>query len=169
MKLREHFNRQRGRYYLILICTLVFILSTKGITDEGTVSMNGDMPKYLMNGAFFYDLVRDMPSSDLMGYAYRYFARYPALSLGHHPLLLGIAEVPFYYLFGISVFSARLTIVFFALLGIISWFLLIRSIYSDNIALLSSLLFITSPMIVRLSWEVMSEIPTLSLVITATY
>jgi len=169
MKLPEHFNRNMGRYYLILICTLVCILSTKGITDEGTVSLNGDMPKYLMNGAFLYDLVRDMPSSDFMGCAYRYFARYPALSLGHHPLLLGIAEVPFYYLFGISVFSARLTIVFFTLLAAISWFLLTRSIYSDNIALLSSLLFITSPVIVSLSWEVMSEIPTLSLVIAATY
>jgi hypothetical protein len=169
MNFTEHLQRYKSVYYLCLICVIVLILSVKGITDEATVSLNGDMPKYLMNGVFFHDLINDLPVSDLKTYTYRYFAQYPALSLGHHPLLLGIAEVPFFYLFGISVYSARLTIIFFTLIGVISWYLLVRSIYGDDIALLSSLLFITSPLIVNLSWEVMSEMPTLSLVIASTY
>lgn len=154
---------------IILLCIVVLVLSAKGITDESVVDMNGDMPNYLMNGAFFYDLVRDLSITDPLGYAYRYYARYPALSLGHHPLLLGVAEVPFYAIFGISVFSARLTIILFMLLAAIFWFLLISSVYDETVAFLSSLLFVTTPYIVKFSRIVMSEIPTLALLIIATY
>jgi hypothetical protein len=122
-----------------------------------------------MNGAYIHDLIDDMPITDPFEHAYLYFARYPALSLGHHPLLLGVAEAPFYAIFGVSVFSARLTIVFFMLLAVIAWFLLVRSIYDENIAFLSSLLFATTPLIVKYSRIVMSEIPTLALIILAAY
>jgi hypothetical protein len=147
----------------------VLVLSTKGITDEGVVSLNGDMPRYIMNGVYFYDLISDLPIIDPLEHTKRYFARYPALSLGHHPLLLGIAEVPIYAIFGVSVFSARLTVILFMLLAVIAWFLLVRSIYDENIAFLSSLLFVTTPFIVKYSRIVMSEIPTLALIILAAY
>jgi hypothetical protein len=159
----------KSAIYITLPCIIVLVLSTKGIMDEGIVSLNGDMPRYLMNGVYFHDLIDDMPITDPFEHAYRYFARYPALSLGHHPLLLGIAEAPFYAIFGVSVFSARLTIVFFMLLAVIAWFLLVRSVYDENIAFLSSLLFITTPFIVKYSRIVMSEIPTLALIILAAY
>ncbi len=98
--------------YIAILCTVTILLSTKGITDEGTVSLQGDSPRHMMNGVFFYDLIRDFPFSNPIEYTYQYFARYPALSLGHHPVLLAVAEVPFYAIFGVSVFSARLTIFF---------------------------------------------------------
>lgn len=169
MNFIEHIKRNRSRYYIALICTIVIILSTKGIMDESVISMNGDMPKYLMNGAFFYDFIRDLAFKDPLGYAYEYYARYPALSLGHHPLLLGVAEVPFYSVFGISVFSGRLTIVFFLLLAAIFLFFLVKSVYDETIAFFSSLLFVTTPYIVDFSRIVMSEIPTLALLVTAAY
>ncbi len=103
--------------YIAILCTVAILLSTKGITDEGTVSLNGDSPRHMMNGVYFFDLIRDFPFSNPIEYTLQYFARYPALSLGHHPFLLGVAEAPFYAVFGISVFSARLTIVFFILLA----------------------------------------------------
>ncbi len=159
----------RSAIYLALLCAVVIVLSTKGITEESVIAMNGDMPKYLMNGVYFYDLIGDLPIINFFEHAYRYFARYPALSLGHHPILLGIAEVPFYAIFGITVGSARLTIVFFMLLATISWFLLIRSVYDEIVAFLSSLLLVTTPFIVEFSRIVMSEIPTLALIILATY
>jgi 4-amino-4-deoxy-L-arabinose transferase-like glycosyltransferase len=152
-----------------LLCAIVLALSTKGITDESVVSMNGDMPKYLMNGVYFYDLLDDMPVKNPLEHAYRYFAQYPALSLGHHPLLLGVAEVPFYTVFGISVFSARLCIVFFMLISAIALYFLVRLIYGDTIALLASSLFVTSPFIVRYSRIVMPEIQAIALIILATY
>jgi 4-amino-4-deoxy-L-arabinose transferase-like glycosyltransferase len=111
-----------------------------------------------------------MPNIDqLLEYTVQYYATYPALSLGHHPLLLGIVEVPFYAIFGISVFSARLPVTLSLLLLGIIWFLLIKEFYDLNIAFLSSLLLITTPYLVKLSRIVMSEIPTLTLIVTSIY
>jgi len=169
MNIIEHIQRNKSRYAMIMISAIVLALSTKGITDESNIAMNGDMQKYLMNGAFFHDLIMDLPFTDPMGYAYKYFARYPAISLGHHPILLGLTEVPFYSFFGVSVFSARLTIVFFMLVAAIAWFLLVKQVYDETIACLSSLLFITTPYIVEYSRIVMTEIPTLALIIVTIY
>ena len=127
------------------------------------------MPRYLMNGVYFYDLIKDFPINNIIDYTYKYFARYPALSLGHHPFLLGIAEMPFYAVFGISIFSARLTIVCFMLIAGIVWFKLIKSIYDDTIAFISSLLFVTTPYIVKFSRIVMSETFSLSFIILTIY
>jgi hypothetical protein len=173
--LYHYFYQIRVPVYIVLLCILVLVLSTKGITDEsivssqGITSSQGDIPRYLINGVYFYDLIGDLPIINPFEHASRYFARYPTLTLGHHPLLLGIAEVPFYAVFGISIFSARLTIVFFMLLAAIAWFLLVRAIYGDAIAFLSTSLFVTTPFIVKYSRIVMSEIPTLALIILSTY
>ena len=159
----------RSSIYIAIICIVIITLSMKGITDEGTVSLNGDMPRHMMNGVYFYDLIRNMPFTHFLEYTFEYYARYPALSLGHHPLLLGVAEVPFYALFGVSVFSARLTIIFFMIIAGLVWFLLIKEIYDKEVAFVSSLLFITTPFIVDYSRIVMCEVPTLALIIVTVY
>ena len=176
-KIRLYFNSKQLPYpcyyksgiYIAIICIVVFTLTMKGINDEGDVSLNGDMPRHMMNGVYFYDLIKEMPFTNYLEYTFEYFARYPALSLGHHPVFLGIAEVPFYTLFGVSVFSARLTIVIFLIIAGIVWFFLIKSIYNETVAFFSSLLFITTPFIVDYSRIVMTEIPTLSLIIVTVY
>ena len=155
--------------YVSLLAVVILLLAAKGIRNEGTGSLHPDTPRYLVNGVFFYDLIRDFPLSAPIKYAQQYYARYPALSLGHHPLLLGLAETPTYAVFGISVCSARLTIVFFMLLGGVMWFLLIRAIYDETVAFFSSLLLITTPFIVEFSQAVMSEIPAVALIIVTTY
>jgi hypothetical protein len=155
--------------YISLLGFIILLLTTKGITDEGTISLQGDMPRYLMNGVYFLDFLKDWPLTHPLTYTYEYYARYPALSLGHHPVLVSAAEVPFYSLWGISVFSARMTIIAFLLLGTIAWFLLIRSIYDETTAFFSSLIFITLPYIVRYSRIVLSEIPALALILVTTY
>jgi len=162
-------KRKRSYLYIGGLLFIVIALSTKGITDESVVSLNGDMPKFLMNGVYLYDLLTDLPVSNPMEHAYLYFAQYPALSLGHHPILLGITEVPFYAIFGISVFSARLCIVFFAVLGAIALFFLVRLIYGDDIAFLASALYATTPFVVKFTRIVMPEIQAMSLIIVAAY
>jgi hypothetical protein len=47
--------------YLVIITFVIVFLLTKGITDEGTDWLNGDMPRHMMNGAYFYDLISDFP------------------------------------------------------------------------------------------------------------
>ena len=155
--------------YLIVVGLSVLLLSTKGLTNSGAVSLQGDMPRYLMNGVFFHDSIQDLPFSDPIKYAREYYVQYPALSIGHHPLLPSLAEVPFFFLFGISVFSAKATTLAFVFLGIFAWFKLVKTLYNSHIAFLSSLLFLTSPMIVKYSRVMMSEIPALALIILATF
>ena len=162
-------KRKRTILYIGVLLFIVIALSTKGITDESVVSLNGDMPKFLMNGVYFYDLLADFPVSNPMEHAYLYFAQYPALSLGHHPILLGITEVPFYAVFGISVFSARLCIVFFTVIGVIALFFLVRLIYGDDIAFLASALYATTPFVVKFTRIVMPEIQAITLIIVSAY
>ena len=159
----------KHKIYLILLIIITLTLSTEGIRDEETVSLQGDMCKYLMNGAFCYDLLKDFPITSPISYALQYYARYPALSLGHHPVLLGIAEIPFYAMFGVSVFSGRLSITFFILIAMTTLFYLIKIVYGDDVAFFSTLLFVTNPFIVAYSRIVMSEIPALACIITAAY
>ena len=136
VKAHRLFNLRSVKFaiYLSLVTIVILLLGTKGIRDEGTVALSDDMPRYLMNGVYFHDLIRDFPITHPITYTYQYYARYPALSLGHHPLLLGVAQVPFYTIFGISVSSARLTILCFMLLAGIVWFRLLRSMMSTSLS-----------------------------------
>jgi hypothetical protein len=158
---------RRARFALVGICLLAAGLSGRGLFDEGVASLYGDMPRYLMNGVFVHDLVRDMPVSDALGYAYRYYARYPALSIGHHPPLVALAEAPIFALAGVSVFGGRLTILLFLVLALVMWFRLVASAFGEAAAALASLLLATTPSVVSLSQEVMSEVPALALILGA--
>ena len=60
-------------------------------------------------------------------------------------------------------------ILFFFLLAGVSWFFLVALFYERYIAFLSTVLFITTPFIVSYSRVVLSELPTLSLIILASY
>ena len=58
---------------------------------------------------------------------------------------------------------------FFLMLGLVTWFLLIKLAWDETIAFWSSLLVASSPLIVSQSRIVMSEIPVLSLTIVTMY
>jgi len=156
-------------FCLCILGLVVLILSGKGLLDRGVLSLQGDMPKYLMNSVFFYDAIRDLPFSDPLQYAREYFVKYPALSIGHHPMLPSLVAVPFFFLFGISVFSAKVTILVFMLVAVLAWFELVKNLYGSQVAFFSSLLFISSPMIVEYSRVMLSEIPALALIILASF
>ena len=161
--------RYHASIYLGVICLVVLVISGKNIFDNEMASLNGDMARYLMNGAYLFDVLRDFPLTNFLGYSTEYYARYPALSLGHHPPLTSLFEVPFYATFGISVFSGKLSTLCLFLFGSIMWFRLIQDRYDAHIAFLSTLLFITTPFIVGYSRIVMSELPALVLMIAAAY
>jgi hypothetical protein len=123
-----------------------------------------------MNGAFLYDLWRSAPGwhpADLLNYSERYYARYPALSLGHHMPLLPVALMPFYALFGVSVFSARLAILTFFGVAIVLLYRLVTRIYDPTVAGWACLLFVTSPIIGSFSQRALSEMPAITLILAA--
>lgn len=151
------------------VCLVGVVLAARGLMDESRVSLEGDMPRYLMNGAFLHDLARDFPLHAPLEYAQRYFARYPALSLGHHPLLPAVAVVPFYSLFGISVFSARLAAICAIGVTLVFWFRLVRETYDTPTALFASLLLLSIPGLPGLFQVVLSEPFALCLIVFSVY
>jgi len=154
---------------LAAVCLLGLLLASRGVTNEAAVSLDGDMPHYLLNGAFFHDLLHDTPLRAPLAYARHYYARYPALTLGHHPFLPAIAQVPAFFVFGISVFSARLTTVCALVLAIAFWFKLNREIYDLPTAVLATLLFVSTPGMIGLFQVVLSEPFTLCWIILSVY
>jgi hypothetical protein len=61
-----------------------------------------DAPRHALNGVFVKDLVLDMPWRDPSGYAFRYYAQYPALTILFYPPLFYVVSAPFFAVFGDS-------------------------------------------------------------------
>jgi hypothetical protein len=149
---------------------VALLIGSRGITDEGAMWVVGDMPRYLMNGVFVYDFLGSGVSwttGSAAIYAQHYFARYPALSLGHHPPLLPVCLVPFYALFGVSVFAARMTILAFFVLSVALLYTLVDRVYDEEVAGWACLLFASSPIMAVFSQVVLAEVPAIALVLGA--
>ena len=158
-----------GRLLLCVAIVLGAALATRGITDEGAVSLQGDMPRYMMNGVFIRDFLADpvFTIDGVLTYAQHYFARYPALSLGHHPPVLPLLLVPFYAVFGVSILAGRLAIAACFLLAIWLLYTLARRQYGTVVAGWAALLMASHPFMIRYSQEVLSEMPTIVVILAA--
>jgi hypothetical protein len=158
------------RVLLWAALAIALTLGARGISAEAITSLQGDMPRYLMDGVFFRDFLASGPRVTLSGmleYAQRYYARYPALSIGHHPPLLPLALVPFFATFGVSIASGRLAILAFFLLAVWQLHVLGRRVYGRTAAGWACILFASHPFIVRFGQQVLSEMPTIALVLVA--
>jgi hypothetical protein len=158
-----------GRVLLWVALVLALVVSTRAIADEGEVSLQGDMSRYLMNGVLLHDLVlsgRWTPSAAL-DYAILYYAKYPALSIGHHPPLLPMLLAPFFGVFGISVAAARVAIVLSFLAAVLLQFSLARRLYGEVPAGWASVLFASTPGVAVYGQQVLSEIPVLAVSLAA--
>jgi len=162
----------RARLGLAAVCLVAVILGSPGLTSESSVTLHGDMPKYLMNGVYMLDVLHDRPFDSVntfVDYTRLYFARYPALTLGHHPPLLSAAEVPMFAVFGVSVVSARF-IVLSAFVGAVALlYALMNELYGPTAALLAGIFVATSPQTVLLGRSVLSEMPALALALASAY
>ena len=99
--------------------------------------LSGDMARYVMNGVFVYDLIADggvTSYGDLVSYAERYYAKYPALSLGHHPPLPYLSAVPFFWIFGVSLFAVRFAALFWFVLAVCGVYALTRRFFGWQVA-----------------------------------
>lgn len=151
---------------------VVLLLLTLALTGLGLIGGDfwwPDESRHAMDGVFFLDLLKDRPIFNLYRYTEIYYAKYPALIFTWYPPFFAIAEAICYAMFGISVTTARLTVIFFALLGVLLWYRLISKMYNEELAFLSGLLFITTPVVVGWSRTVMLEVPTTAMVILCAY
>jgi hypothetical protein len=159
------------RAALAAVLILAVWLGGRGLTDPASVMLSADMSRYMMNGAFVYDLIRDggvWSYAELTRYAEHYFARYPALTLGHHPPVPYLAVVPFYAVFGVSVLAARLAALSWFLLAVWSLFRLGTKLYDWRVGAFAAALFATNVMALRAGQHLLSEMPMVALVLVAT-
>lgn len=81
-----------------------------------------DSPRHALNGVFVMDLIRAMPLDDPAGYAYRYYAQYPALTILFYPPLFYVLSAPFYAVLGVSQETALLVVALhYIALGLGCW------------------------------------------------
>ncbi|MDD5578647.1 MAG: glycosyltransferase family 39 protein [Methylobacter sp.] len=122
-----------------------------------------DADRILMDGVFILDFLRDFPITGIYDYTINYFGQYPALSIGYRPPFFPFIEALFNGIFGINMWSSRLALLTFYIIGIISWFKLISRIYDWQTAFAAALLLITTPFIAKWGWYTMAELPVLSM------
>lgn len=159
-------SRLHGRVLFALALCLGLIVGTRGITREGAFFLPGDPPRYLMNAAFIHDFLASGTPwrvDQAMAYAERYYARYPALSLGHHPPGTPLILLPFYALFGVSIFAGRLAMLGCFAVAIVLLYRLAARLYDVRVAGWACVLFVASPIIGSFTQRVLSEMPTLTL------
>ncbi|MBF0191480.1 MAG: glycosyltransferase family 39 protein [Magnetococcales bacterium] len=157
---------------LTLLTLLILALFSRGLTDPDTGWPDAD--RVLMDGLFIHDFLRDLNLSTLLDrdffsnayqYAIRYFAQYPALSLGSRPPFFPGIEAIFFFVFGIHDHSAKLALLLFVLIGLWAWHDLVRRTHDRTTALMASGLLFTTPFIVQWGWYPMLEIPVLAMTI----
>ncbi len=158
---------------LLLGCALLAVLlAGAGFGDDAYVSLQGDMPRHLMNGAFFMDAIHDWPLGSVgeaLEYARHYYARYPALSIGHHPILLALVEAPVFTVFGVSVASARVVSLAFLVIGVVYLYKLVSELFDEWAATAAAAVFASSGFLVEMAQGVMTEVPAVSLMVAAVY
>ena len=155
------------RLGLVFVCIVFAVLLLREI---GNASIGyPDADRFMMNGVFILDFLREMPLTRIYDFTINYYAQYPALSVGYHPPFFPLVEALFNGLLGINTWSSRLAVLAFALAGMVAWYKLTSRIFDGVIAFWSSLLLATTPFLVQWGWYTMSDIPLLSMVLVTGY
>lgn len=168
-ELKPAASRVAGRHFLLdavlllALCLLTFVVMTKDISVGGL--RYGDTSVHAMDGVLIHDWVAAGPKAWLspMGFAEQQYGRYPCLGIGrHYPPGFAVVEAGFFALFGISPATARLSVVFFALLLVVGTYTFVRQFASRGAAMLAAVLLMTLPEVTLWGRQAMLEIPTLA-------
>jgi hypothetical protein len=150
---------------VLLVLTVVIVHRI----DRGEFNLHTDEAQHAVTGLYFYDLLGDLPLAHPIEYTYRYYAQYPALGLIHWPPLFHFVEGVMFRILSPSVITARVTVLLFALIGCVFWFLLVQELQNRWTAALSTLLLGLNPELILYEQSVMLEVPSLSLAVAASY
>ncbi len=156
-----------SRWVLLLgAIALVCIMAGRDIRT-GEFDYNIDEAQHAVTGLFVADALHDLPLRHPVQYAYTYYAQYPAVAILHWPPLFYLCEGLSFLLFGPSVVSARLTVIFFSVLLLYQWFLLVEELQDSYTAAISTAVLGLLPMVLLFEKTVMLEIPSLALGVAA--
>jgi len=152
-----------GRWLLLLAAiVLVCIIIARDI-HTGEFDYNVDEAQHAVTGLFVADALHDLPIRHPVQYAYHYYAQYPAVAILHWPPLFYLFEGVSFMLFGPSVVSARLTVIFFAVVLLYQWFLLVEELQDSYTAVVCTAVLGLLPTVLLFEKTIMLEIPSLAL------
>jgi hypothetical protein len=141
----------------LLVIAAVALLFTGA--PHGGAFYWSDSPRHALNGVFVMDLLRDLPLDDPAGYAYRYYAQYPALTILFYPPLFYAISAPFYALLGVSHEVALLVVALHYIAYGLGCWRLARFWFDSTGALAFALLMLVLPEVAFWGRQVMLEVP----------
>ncbi|WP_262689426.1 ArnT family glycosyltransferase [Kordiimonas aestuarii] len=153
--------------HLALLATLAATLLLRGLGNNSLGYPDAD--RILMDGVFLRDTMTDMPFGNPWTYAQAYFAQYPALSIGYRPPFFPFVEGIFNLLFGVNMWSSRLALFGFVLVGLLCWYKMVRRMTGAPAAVGSAALWLSTPFVAQWGWYTMAELAVLSVVLCAIY
>ncbi len=159
-----------ARAPLVGLIALLVVAAVLVLRRLGDPSLHyPDADRIRMDGVFILDFLTALPLHRIYDFALRYYAQYPAISLGYRPPLFAMVEALFNGVFGVNVWSSRLALLPFAAVGISAWFALVRRVFDTATAFWASLLVITTPFLAQWGWYTMSDLPVLFLTMLLGY
>jgi hypothetical protein len=121
-----------------------------------------DAPRHALNGVFVKDLLAAMPLHDPAGFAYRYYAQYPALTILFYPPLFYLVSAPFYAVMGVSETTALFVEMLYYLAFAWGSLRLFRQWLPSGQALAATVMLVAAPEIAFWGRQVMLEVPALA-------
>jgi len=126
-----------------------------------------DAPRHGLNGIFLAELLRAAPLGDPVGFAYDFYAQYPALTILFYPPLFYAVSSPAFLLFGESHAVAQAVVALHLFVLGAGTFALARFWFERSSALACATLLLALPEIGLWGRQVMLEIPALALLVWA--
>jgi hypothetical protein len=165
---------ERNKYIVIDILFIIIIATIFTLKNISVGELYGtDTCQHAMTGIFISDFLKDgvflKSIKDMWEYTWNYYAHYPAIGLIHWPPLFHLIEGFYFIFFRVSEPVARFLIYLFYLVGIIFYYKLIYKLYGRLTSFISSIFYITSPILLEYSNVVSLEIPSLTISIIAIY
>jgi predicted membrane-bound mannosyltransferase len=129
-----------------------------------------DASRHAMNGAFIHDLVVARQFTSPIEFGRLYYSHYPATSLPFHPPLFPAIEALFFSIFGVNVFTARLTVALAVAVSVVLFHRLVRATHDSHVISAASVLtFFSFPWSQWPANDVMLEFPSLAFMLGALY
>ncbi len=164
MKDYRNWFRFESWWWLVAIVAISLLVWSRQI-HVGGFSWS-DAPLHAMDGVFVLDLAKAAPIGHLKGWMQDYYARYPSLGMiVFYPPFFATVEATFYAIFGISVLTARLSVLFFAVGGLLAMYWVARQLFDRTAGLLAAGLWASLPGTVLWSRQVMLEVPTTAMLL----
>jgi len=152
--LPSRFSDRHAHLLMVILVALLFL----GAPHGGAFYWS-DSPRHALNGVFVADLLTTLPIQDPSGFAYAYYAKYPALTILFYPPLFYVFSAPFFLLLGVSHESALTPVFVLYVLFVAGSYQLFRYWMSAGLAFSAATALAFSPEIAFWGRQVMLEVP----------